>query len=290
LKLFDLRHDKKHLWSDAQALPVPQYLEDAIARICAITHSGARRANEAFCRTIIDQILICSIFEEGNKSSRQAKQAQNTTVSQPSHAHPTTSHLSKELPPSIEEDPAMLELQHETLISRPVIHNGETKLLSGFADYSVWYDSAKKNTLATNLLIIEAKRRFVTDFALPQLASYMGAVHARRKEEQKQDSVIYGAASDGFTFRFCRIDGDGVWTMSRLLEWESGDAGKIYSIFQALIRAAALSSPSNIPIKDPKLRDVVLASFGSPQLTRKFDYGLNQLQILEEDDETDIIG
>lgn len=38
-----------------------------------------------------------------------------------------------------------------------------TKLLTGFADYSVWYDSAKKNKLATNIVIIEAKRRYYTD-------------------------------------------------------------------------------------------------------------------------------
>jgi hypothetical protein len=69
----------------------------------------------------------------------------------------------------------MLELQHETPISRHVTHNGETKLLSGFAGYSIWYDSAKKNTLATNQLIIEAKRRFATDLALPQLVAYMGS-------------------------------------------------------------------------------------------------------------------
>jgi hypothetical protein len=31
--------------------------------------------------------------------------------------------------------------------------------------------------------------------------------------------VIYDAASDGCSFRFCRIDNEGDWSRSRLLEW-----------------------------------------------------------------------
>lgn len=254
-----------------------------------MAESGVHNNNEALPRTIIDQILICSIYEEGNKSNRQLKQVQDKTPGSTSHAHPPTLHPSTDPPPRMKEDPAMLELQHETPILRHVIHNGETKLLSGSADYSIWYESATKNTLATNLLIIEAKRRFATDLALPQLVAYMGVIHTCRKEELKQNSIIYGAASDGVAFRFCCIDSDGVWVMSKLLEWDMGDAGRIYSIFRSLIRAAALSSPSTTPIKDPKQREVVLASFGSQQRAQKFDYGLSELQVVEEDEETEIV-
>jgi hypothetical protein len=88
-------------------------------------------------------------------------------------------------------------------------------------------------------------------------------------------------------FRFCRINNDGVFVKSKLLEWNAGDKGKIYSIIRLLLRAAALSSPSTTPIKDPMQRELVLASFGSPQRSQKFDYGLSGIQILEEDDEDD---
>lgn len=117
----------------------------------------------------------------------------------------------------------------------------------------------------------------------------MGVVHASRKDEQKENSVIYGAASDGLTFRFCRIDNEGNWSQSRLMEWWMGDKGKIYSVFRFLIRVSALLSPSTSPIKNPQKRQKVLASFGSPERIRKFDYALSTLKLLEEDDDTEIL-
>ncbi len=33
-------------------------------------------------------------------------------------------------------------------------------------------------------------------------------MHAYRKDEQKEDSVIYDAASDDLSFHFCRIDNE----------------------------------------------------------------------------------
>jgi hypothetical protein len=241
-----------------------------------VTNGGSQ--NEAFSRTILDQILICSLYEEGHRSDQQPKQVKDEGPSNVSHAHPPT------LDPSMqEEDPAKLELLHGMPLSRLVTHQGETKLLTGFADYSVWYDSTKEKTLATNLVIIEAKRQYQTDAALPQLAAYMGIVYTTRKEESKENCVVYGASSDGRVFRFCRIDNDGVFVTSRLLEWEF-DKDQIYSITRSLLRAAALSSPSTTPIKDPMRRKMVLASFGSPQRSQEFDYGFGKLEVFYEDD------
>lgn len=180
-----------------------------------MTNGGSQKNNEAFSRTILDQILICSLYEEGHTSDQQPKQAKDEGPSNISHAHPSTSDTNTQ-----EEDPAKLELLHEMPLSKLVTHEGETQLLSGFADYSIWYDSAKEKPLATNLLIIEAKRWGTTDLAMPQLAAYMGIVHTTRKEESKQNSVVYGAASNGGIFRFCRIDNNGFFVHIRLLEWE----------------------------------------------------------------------
>ena len=110
-----------------------------------------------------------------------------------------------EPPSETKEDPVMLKLQHKTPLSCQVHYDGETQLLSGFDDYKIWYDGAKKKTLATNLVIIDAKRRFATDTSLPQLVAYMGVIRRCRKEQQKQNSIVNGAASDGVDFRFCRI-------------------------------------------------------------------------------------
>ena len=187
------------------------------------------------------------------------------------------------------EDPAILELQHETQFQRQIVYQGETRLLKGYADYTVWYDSRNKSSLATNLIIIEAKKIGFTDTCLGQLTAYMGIVHAKRKDEQKQNSVIYGAASDGLSFRFCRIDNEGNWSRSRLMEWQMEDKDRIYSVFRSLIRIAALSSPSTSPINNPQQREKVLASFGSPERTRRFDYKLSALDILVEDEETEIV-
>jgi hypothetical protein len=266
------------LFADIQVLPIPQYLEENIARIYSVTNGGSQKNNKAFSRTILDQILICSLYEEGHRSDQQPKQVKDKGPSNISHAHPSTSDT------NTQEDPAKLELLHEMALSRLVTHQGETKLLTGFADYSVWYDSAKKKTLATNLVIIEAKRQYYTDVALPQLAAYMGIVYTTRKEESKENCVVYGASSDGRDFRFCRINNDGVFVKSRLLEWGSGDKDQIYSIVRSLLRAAALLSRSTTPIKDPMRRKMVLASFGSPQHSQKFDYGFGKLEIFDEDE------
>ena len=221
--------------------------------------------NEAFSRTVIDQILISALYEENNTQTTQQR-----TSSQP-------------------EDPTVLGLQRETQFQRQVTYQGETRLLSGYADYTVWNESQKRSNFATNLIIIEAKKINFTDTCLAQLTAYMGIVHAYKKDEKRQDCIIYGVATDGLTFRFGRIDNESNWSQSRLLEWEEGDKGKIYSVFRSLIRIAALSSPSTSPIKDLQQRQKVLACFGSRQRTSKFDYHLSRLVLLEEDDESEIV-
>lgn len=163
--------------------------------------------NEAFSRTIIDQILISSIYDENHMQDTQQQSSSKT-----------------------KNDTAILELQHETQLQRQVTFRGEQRLLSAFADYTVWYDSEKNTSFATNLIIVEAKKIGFTDTCLGQLTAYMGLVHSYRKDERKQNAVVYGAASDDLNFRFLRIDNAGNWSQSRLLEWGMGDKSKIYSV------------------------------------------------------------
>lgn len=91
-----------------------------------------------------------------------------------------------------------------------------------------------------------------TDTRVAQLTAYMGVVHASKKDQMKDNYVVYGAASDGLSFRFYRISNESLWSTNRLSEWRRGDEGTMYSIFGSLIRIAALSSPSTSLVKNPK--------------------------------------
>jgi hypothetical protein len=222
------------------------------------------------------------LYEEGKGSIQPVEQVHDQEELPHGHPYTQATHIQEDL--AEQEDPAKLELLHEMPLSKLVVHEGESKLLSGFADYSIWYDSATKKTMATNLLIIEAKRFGGTDYALSQLVAYMGIVHSTRKEEQKENSVVYGIVSDGRVFRFCRIDNGGIFTKSFLMEWEERP-DQILSIIRSIIRAAGLSSPSTTPIKDPQQRRIVLASFGSPAHSQRFDHALKGLEVFYEGDE-----
>ena len=81
-------------------------------------------------------------------------------------------------------------------------------MLTGYADYTVWYESRQRSSFGTNLVIIEAKEPNATDTCLGQLAAYMGVIHSVRKEEKKKSVVVYGVASDGLSYRFCRNDNE----------------------------------------------------------------------------------
>jgi outer membrane usher protein FimD/PapC len=48
----------------------------------------------------------------------------------------------------------------------------------------------------------------------------LGMVHTSRKNNEKQNSIVYGVATDGFNYHFWRIDNDSnvSWNPSLLLE------------------------------------------------------------------------
>jgi hypothetical protein len=71
--------------------------------------------------------------------------------------------------------PAQITLQFETEFKYPVKYENQTRMLSGIADYTVWYDSAK--SVGTNLIVVEAKRRRLTGGAAGQVLAYMGELY-----------------------------------------------------------------------------------------------------------------
>lgn len=261
---------------------IPTYLTEAIERIRCVTNYKEGLSNESFARTMINELLFSCLFEESKAMEQEqqatqlnpwledaynaALQASNPLLqSTDLHSHSSSSYL--------DEDAAKLMLMYETHFESLVTHRGEKKLLSGFADYSIWYDSAiDQKLLATNLLIIKAKKYGTTTLALPQLAAYMGVIHTTRKADRKYNAVVYGVALDAEYFIFCRINNDGIFMRSRMFEW-GWQAQEIYSIFRSLLRAAALSSPSTTLIKDPLRRRIVLEydKFHDERRSEKFE-------------------
>lgn len=195
-----------------------QYLSDNIDRMLTVT-SETYQTNAAFCKSIVDQILFAVIYN--HKRTQTAKQRAS---SQPLYL----------------ADPV---LEQGTHFQRQVRYGGETRLLDGYADYTVGYESQESSNLTTNLIIIRAKNSDSTDTCFGQLTAYMGIAHACRKDERKQSSTVYGAAFDGLSFRFCRIDDEGKWSRSRLMKWKMNDKDKIYSMLNFLIKIARPSIP-----------------------------------------------
>ncbi|KFY33633.1 hypothetical protein V494_07451, partial [Pseudogymnoascus sp. VKM F-4513 (FW-928)] len=256
--------------------PVPGYLLDAITRIQNVT-SQVSHYNEAYSRTILDQILVGCVYEENMASQRGESPGDPPATS---HSHP---------PQSIEE-PAQLELLHETPLSGKVVFKGEDRILTGFADYSLFYESQEKEAFGTNLVIVEAKKTGFADGAMPQLVSYLGLVSTAPRDRGKLNAVVYGIASDGVVFRFCRVNNDGEFSQSAPLDWRmKGHKERIFSTIRMIVRTAALSSPSTTPIKDPARRKVVLAAFGSP--SARVDFGIELFEVgADEEEEYIIIG
>lgn len=102
------------------------------------------------------------------------------------------------------------------------------------------------------------------------------------------NAAVYGIASDGISFRFCRVNNDGVFSISAPLDWRmDGHKERIFSMIRKIMRTAMLSSPSTTPIRDPARRQLVLAPFSSP--SAKVDFGIELFEVGEEEEEGDFI-
>ncbi|RFU24436.1 hypothetical protein B7463_g11898, partial [Scytalidium lignicola] len=265
LELFSLRAGEPGLFDEIKPISTPQYLIDNLQRISCVTSPRRCKQSEEFSRMIIDQILVSALYEE-NEAQGHGKGKGQSNADDP-------------------DEPAKLQLVHEMPILKEVLHEGEKKMLSGYVDYTIWYDIRDKKSLATNLVIVEAKRAPLSLSAMAQLAAYMGVIHTTRKEKGKQNCLVYGLLSDGKNFVFSRINNDGVFRSSQVLDWmHPVQRDKIYTIMRFLLRAAALSSPSTSPIKDAGKRKVMVESFSSPARAELFDYGCGCSSFDDDDD------
>ncbi|KAI9783335.1 MAG: hypothetical protein M1839_003869 [Geoglossum umbratile] len=113
-----------------------------------------------------------------------------------------------------------LILHYDPTLKYPVKYNNQTWMLGGIVDYTLRYDSAE--SVGTNLIIMEAKRRRLTGEVAGQVLAYMGIVHRTRLQEGRRNAVVYGISIDGDEFRFWRIDNDSTVSQNRLYEWSQG--------------------------------------------------------------------
>ncbi|KAI9843077.1 MAG: hypothetical protein M1837_006622 [Sclerophora amabilis] len=233
--------------------------------------SGATE-NEAYARCLLNNVLVCCVAEEKRFAQRQRPLSTNLA---------TTSEISSR-PSTPEPSPAELILQFETELSYPVTYKGKQRTINGRADFSLWYD--KNATLGTNLVVVEAKRRHQSDSGLGQLVAYMGIIHEIRKDEKRDNAVVYGISTDGVDFRFHRIDNNGTYSKSTLLEWDYSEShvNQITSYLRYIVRAAISSSPSTTPIKPGTKRDVSLEIFKDVKKAAKFDFDIGLVEIDED--------
>jgi hypothetical protein len=71
-------------------------------------------------------------------------------------------------------EPAELCLRFETALKHRVIYKKEARTLSGIADYTLWYND--KESMGTNLVVVEAKKHQSLSEAAAQLVAYMGTL------------------------------------------------------------------------------------------------------------------
>ena len=124
--------------------------------------------NEAYARCLMNNIIVCAIGEE--------KRAAIATYDPPDqHTQSSSSSSSTPKKPAQKDNThAQLFLRFETPLEYPVIYKQQKRTLRGIADYSLWYDDDTHDTTATNLIVMEAKRRGSASLGEGQMIAYMG--------------------------------------------------------------------------------------------------------------------
>jgi hypothetical protein len=120
--------------------------------------------NEAYARCQLNNILTCCVAEE----KKQARSMAETYSSLGASANPDP--YKRPTTPTTEY--TELSLRFETVLKYAVSYKREKRMLSGIADYTLWYDD--QDEMGTNLVIIEAKQVESFKSALGQAVAYMG--------------------------------------------------------------------------------------------------------------------
>lgn len=169
------------------------------------------RQDEAFCRTIIDLIILDRLKHLEDHSAAHRLQ------------------VSAEVPVSVR--------------IRDVY--GNDQLVRGRADWALGYGTTKSETGAI-LLMVEAKPNEAASVGMPQLLVYMAAVQDARRD--RVNRTVFGMLTDSDEFRFAFLDEKRKLFVSRPLLWAI-DQNLIITYIDNILIDAIESSPHTTPRK-----------------------------------------
>ena len=170
------------------------------------------RHDEAFCRTVIDLIIL----------GRLNNLKDNDAISR--------FQVSAEVPISV--------LTRDNF--------GQEELARGRADWALGYGSTKDD-IGTILVVAEAKILDAASVGLPQLVVYMAAIQDARK--YKINRSVFGMLSNSRMFSFAFLDEDRKLFVSEPLMWAKRQ-DTIIAYIDMMLLSAIESSPNTTSQKD----------------------------------------
>lgn len=171
----------------------------------------SKRHDEAFCRTVLDLVIIDRLRHLEDKDSHRRLQ------------------VSAEVPVSI----------------RVKDIYGDTELVKGRADWALGYGTEKSDT-GSILLVVEAKPYEQAPVGMPQLLVYMAAVHEARKD--RVNKSVFGMVSDSKEYRFCFLNEQKKFFVTRPFIWAI-EQSTIIAYIDMMLKNAIESSPHTTPHK-----------------------------------------
>ncbi|KAE8422729.1 hypothetical protein BDV36DRAFT_290901 [Aspergillus pseudocaelatus] len=139
------------------------------------------------------------------------------------------------------------------------------KRVQGLADYTLFYDDPSKN--ASNLLVIEAKRRDEFNRGPAELLAYMAmVVNARLIAGDGENAGVFGLLSDGYTFHFYQLSCKMRYTVHILL-WDMGvtyQCGIKGLLSYIILEAVNMAAESRKKVRHPS--DLSMSPVGSMEV------------------------
>ncbi|PLB44234.1 hypothetical protein P170DRAFT_480001 [Aspergillus steynii IBT 23096] len=181
-KTFNLKWNKeKWVLRPQDRKPMTARLRDTLEDFALATKGSSE--TEAAVRSRIDVILYMTLADKKRKEHRAAGHRSSMEA--------LTQYRS-------------IEFQAETDIKLPWTYKGEKRLISGRADYTLWY--GEPDSPESNLMVVEAKTEGAD--GLKQAITYMAMVHHARKKAGRADTIIWGIATNSWEWKFIRLNAD----------------------------------------------------------------------------------
>lgn len=165
------------------------------------------RQDESFCRIVLDLIIVDRLRQLEDKDAHHRLQ------------------ISTEVPVSI----------------RTQNIYGDEEIVKGRADWVLGY-GVDKNDTGSILVVLEAKPYQSATVGTPQLLVYMAAVQKSREIRGKANTSVFGMLSDSKEFRFCFLNENQKFFVSRPFIW-SIEQATIIAYIDIMLSCAIESSP-----------------------------------------------